>query len=144
MLRPTEWEATLSKTQLLATLYQIRSNPKYQAAEATRRVKKAAAMANAGEDTEDFGDIKLLINTWETISVLVLGLKKKDKELIFEVTPVLHMFTELSDAIEILGCKFPDLASNFRLLSKQHLEWLKFKDDRYQTGEQGGMHALFG
>ena len=64
----------MSKTQLLATLYQIRSNPKYQAAETTRRMKKAVALARAGEDTEDFGAIKLLINTWETISVLVLEL----------------------------------------------------------------------
>jgi hypothetical protein len=135
----------LSATQLLATLYQIRSNLNYQAAEGTRRKSGAAEMAkSADKDLTAFGQINLLVNTWETISVLVLGLKKKDRELIFEVTPVLYMFTELSDAIDILGCKFPDYASNFRLLSKQHLEWLKFKDDKYQTGEQGGMHALFG
>ena len=51
---------------------------------------------------------------------------------------------ELSDAIEIFSCENPAYAANFRLLSKQQVEWLKFKDDRYQTGEQGGMHALFG
>jgi hypothetical protein len=134
----------LSKTQLLATLYQIRSNPKYQVAEGLRRKNKAAALARASEDTEEFGAINLLINTWETISVLILELKNKDKELIFEVTPVLHMFTELSDAIDIFSEKFPDYAANFRLLSKQQLEWLRFKDERYQTGEKGGMHALFG
>jgi hypothetical protein len=134
----------LSKTQLLATLYQIRSNPNYQAAETLRRGNKVAEMAKDEKDIVKFGAVNLLINTWEMISVLILELKDKDRELIFEVTPVLYMFTELSDAIDILSCKFPDYASNFRLLSKQHLEWLKFKDDKYQTGEQGGMHALFG
>ena len=57
---------------------------------------------------------------------------------------MLYMFTELSDAIDIISCKFPAYAANFRLLSKQQLEWLKFKDERYQTGEKSGMHALFG
>ena len=128
-------------TQLLATVFQIRSNPHYQKAEVTRRSRGASVLARS-EEIEDLGAINLLINSWETISLLILQVK--DKDLIFEITPVLHMFTELSDAIEIIGCKFPDYAANFRLLSKLQADWLRFKDDRYQTGEQGGMHALFG
>jgi hypothetical protein len=137
---------TLSKTQLLATLYMMRTNAKYQGVEAQRRngKKDVAAMARADKSTQDYGDISLLINTWEAISVLVLELENEDKDFIFGTLPVLHMFTELSDAIEILSCESPAYAANFRLLSKQQVEWLKFKDDRYQTGEKGGMHALFG
>lgn len=101
-----------------------------------------SAMAEAGRNSVEFGAVNLLINSWEAISVLVL--RVKDKDLIFEITPVLYMFTELSDAIEIISCEFPDYAANFRLLSKLQADWLKFKDDRYQTGEAGGMHALFG
>jgi hypothetical protein len=137
VLHPATWEATLD-TQLLATIFQIRSNPSYQQAEGLRRqLNNVSAMAKV-----EFGSVNLLINSWETISVLVLQIK--DKDLIFKVTPVLHMFTELCDAIEILSCEFPDYAANFRLLSKLQAEWLSYKDDRYQTGEQGGMHALFG
>src|ERR1700757_3798518 len=88
--------------------------------------------------------INLLINTWEAISVLVLDFADEDKNFIFGILPVLYMFTELNDAIEVIGCKIPAYAANFRLLSKQQLEWLKFKDDHYQTGEKAGMHALFG
>jgi hypothetical protein len=99
-------------------------------------------MAKADRNSLEFGAINLLINTWETISILVLEIK--DKDSIFEILPVLYMFTELSDAIDIISCKFPAYAANFRLLSKQQLEWLKFKDERYQTGEKSGMHALFG
>ncbi len=130
-------------TQLLATIFQIRSNPSYQQAEGMRRLRNnVSAMARADKNSAEFGAVNLLVNSWEAISVLVLQIK--DKDLIFEITPVLYMFTELSDAIEIRSCEFPDYAANFRLLSKLHAEWLKFKDDRYQTGEQGGMHALFG
>jgi hypothetical protein len=142
VLHPAKWEATLD-TQLLATIFQIRSNPSYQAAETRRReLNNVSAMAKAGKNSVEFGHVNFLINSWETISVLVLQIK--DKDLIFAVTPVLHMFTELSDAIDIISCEFPHYAANFRLLSKLQAEWLKFKDDRYQTGEQGGMHALFG
>ncbi len=133
----------MNKTQLLATLYEIRSNPSYQLAEAKRQLSKdVSAMARADKSSAEYGAITLLINTWETISVLVL--KIKNKNLIFEITPVLYMFTQLNDAIEIIGEEFPDYAANFRLLSKLQSEWLKFKDERYQTGEKGGMHALFG
>lgn len=134
--------------QLLATIFQIRSNPSYQRAETMRQQAMrqhrngVSGMAKAGRNSAEFGAVNLLINSWETISLLVLQVK--DKDLIFEVTPVLYMFTELSDAIDIISCEFPDYAANFRLLSKLHAEWLRFKDDRYQTGAQGGMHALFG
>jgi hypothetical protein len=124
-------------------LYKIRSNASYQKAELARREKgDVSAMAMAKQDPVQYGQIRLLINTWEMISTLILEAKHKD--FIFETTPVLFMFTELSDAIDIISEDFPDYAANFRLVSKQQAEWLKFKDDRYQTGEKGGMHALFG
>lgn len=132
----------MNKTQLLATLYEMRTNAQYQTAETLRRKSSVADMAKADRNSLEFGAINLLINTWETISILVLEIK--DKDSIFEILPVLYMFTELSDAIDIISCKFPAYAANFRLLSKQQLEWLKFKDERYQTGEKSGMHALFG
>jgi len=142
VLHPAKWEATLD-TQLLATIFQIRSNRSYQQAEGMRRsINNVSAMAKADKNSVEHGAVNLLINSWEAISVLVLQIK--DKDLIFEITPVLYMFTELSDAIEIISCEFPDYAANFRLLSKLQAEWLKFKDDRYQTSEKGGMHALFG
>lgn len=123
----------------------MRTNAQYQDAERFRRTKVVAEMAKAGKNSAEYGAISLLINTWEAISVLVLDFKGEDKDdFIFGILPVLYMFTELSDAIEIISCEIPAYAANFRLLSKKQLAWLKFKDDRYQTGEQSGMHALFG
>ncbi|MGQ0683931.1 hypothetical protein [Bradyrhizobium sp.] len=134
----------MNNIQLLATIYTMRTNSQYQSAEFRRRDRNNIAAMAESESPEDSGAVKLLINTWETISTLVLELEDEDKHHIFESVPFTYMFTELNDAIEILGCKFPYLAANFRLVSKQQAAWLKFKDDRYQTGEQGGMHALFG
>ena len=135
---------TLNNIQLLATIYTMRTNSQYQSAEFRRReLNNVAAMAES-EVAGDSGAIKLQIITWETISLLVLGLDDEDKDHIFASVPFTYMFTELNDAIEILSCKFPYLAANFRLVSKQQAAWLKFKDDRYQSGELGGMHALFG
>jgi hypothetical protein len=135
---------TLSNIQLLATIYTMRTNSGYQGAELRRRTVNNVAEMAESEDPEVSGAVKLLINTWETIACLVLDLDDEDKEHIFASVPFTYMFTELNDAIEVLGCQFPYLAANFRLVSKQQAAWLKFKDDRYQTGESGGMHALFG
>ena len=134
----------MSNIQLLATIYSMRTNAGYQVAERRRRDKNNIAEMAESEDLDDANAVKLLINTWETIALLVLDLDDEDKEHVFASVPFAYMFTELNDAIEILGCKFPYLAANFRLVSKQQAAWLKFKDDRYQTGESGGMHALFG
>jgi hypothetical protein len=136
---------TLNNIQLLSTIYAMRTNSQYQTSEMRRRNFRdgIAAMAES-EVPEDSGAVRLLINTWETISVLVLELDHEEKDAIFASVPFLYMFTELSDAIDALDCKFPFFAANFRLVSKQQAAWLKFKDDKYQSGEQGGMHALFG
>jgi hypothetical protein len=124
-------------------LYEIRSNPSYQNAEVRRReLGNVSAMARAKQNTTEYGQVRLLINTWELISTLILQVKHKD--FIFETTPVLHMLTELSDAIDVISEEFPNYAANFRLAAKQQAEWLKFRDERYQTDAQGGMHALFG
>lgn len=134
----------MDKIQLLAWLYMMRTNPCYQQAESLRRTKAVAKMASAEKNSPEYAAINLLINTWEAISVLVLDLNEEDKNFVFGTLPALHMFTELNDAIEVIGSNTPAFASNFRLLSKHQLEWLKFKDDHYQTGAKAGMHALFG
>ena len=134
----------MDKIQLLALLYMMRTNPCYQQAESLRRTKSVAKMASADKKSPEYAAINLLINTWEAISVLVLDLSEEDRNFVFGTLPALHMFTELNDAIEVIGSNTPAFAANFRLLSKHQLEWLKFKDDHYQTGAKAGMHALFG
>ena len=133
----------MDKIQLLASLYMMRTSPWYQQAETLRRGKDVAKMA-ADKKSPEYAALHLLINTWEAISVLVLELNEEDRNFVFATLPAHHMFTELNDAIEVLGAKTPAFATNFRLLSKHQLEWLKFKDDHYQTGSKAGMHALFG
>jgi len=134
----------LDRTQLLASIYMMRTSPSYQQAESLRRSKAGSKMASADKKSAEHAALNLLINTWEAISVMVLELNEEDRNFVFGTLPALHMFTELNDEIETLGSNTPAFASNFRRLSKHQHEWLKYKDDHYHTGSKAGMHALFG
>ena len=91
------------ETAVLLAIETLRSNPEYHTAEVLRRktVGGSAAMAATSEGSAERSAVLLLIGTWESISVLMDGLKKRDK--IFEVTPICHMYRELKAGIEALG-----------------------------------------
>jgi hypothetical protein len=135
-------------SDILATLYSMRSNPTYQQAEALRQKVGAANMAGAEKNSAEYGAVCFLIGTWETIAVLSLPLAKTQKARVFEVTPVAFMHALLGDAILAIRKvdKGPGVnyAINFQKLSDEQTDWLKTKPESYHTGEGGGMHALFG
>lgn len=101
-------------------------------------------MASAAEGSAEYSAVLLLISTWETIALLISGVKKKDK--IFEVTPICHMHRELKEAIEHLRGSIPDFGANFTKLNTEYEAWLRKqkKDARYVTAACNGMHARFG
>jgi hypothetical protein len=135
---------TLNNIQLLATIYSMRTSAQYQKAELLRRRSTDVGGMAKDKTSDGYAAVNYQIQIWDVISAFVLDLDDEDRDDIFKFVPFLYMFTELNDAIEVISCEFPDYAANFRLASKHQLEWLKFKDDRYQTAEKGGMHALFG
>jgi hypothetical protein len=130
--------------ELLASLYAIRSTPAYHAAEVLRRATKgnALGMATAPEGSDEHSAVVLLISTWETIALMIMGGVDKDKA--FEVTPVGHMYGNLKEAIERLGKNIKGYASNFEKLNYNYDLWLSKQDTTYQTAARGGIHALFG
>lgn len=134
------------ETAILLAIETLRSNPEYHAAEVLRRrtTGGSAAMAAAPEGSAERSAILLLIGTWESIAVLMDGLKKRDK--IFEVTPVCHMWRELEAAIQILRRYFTGYAENFEDLYKAYEAWLKKqkKDAKYVSAACAGMYARFG
>lgn len=74
----------MHKTQLLATIYAMRTNAHYQTAEKRRRdLNDVGAMARTVKTDADYGSVILLINTWEAISLLVLELEDEDKDFFF-------------------------------------------------------------
>jgi hypothetical protein len=134
----------MDQTELLAALYAIRSNPAYHAAETLRqKSSNTAAMAappgSKKYNANQYNAVVLLISTWETIALMMDGVKNKNR--IFEVTPVGYMYDKLQGAIEKLD---PNYSVNFKNLYKEYTTFFNNKDSNYQTAAKGGMHALFG
>jgi hypothetical protein len=134
----------MNDTELLAALYAIRSNPAYHAAEMLRqKSSNSAAMAtppgSKKYNANQYNAVVLLISTWETIALMIDGVK--DKNRIFEVTPVAYMYEKLQGAIEKLDANY---SVNFTKLSQEYKTFLNNKEANYQTAAKGGMHALFG
>jgi hypothetical protein len=136
------------ETAVLLAIETLRSNPEYHTAEVLRRktVGGSAAMAATSEGSAERSAVLLLIGTWESIAVLMDGLKKRDK--IFEVTPICHMYRELKAGIEALRAFFgsPKYASNFEALDEAHRAWLEKhkKNGKYVGAVCGGLYARFG
>lgn len=134
----------MSDAAILATISGLRSLSSYQAAEALRRstLGGSGAMAKAPKGSDEHRAVVLLISTWETIAVMVGGMKKKDGA--FRVLPICHMYRELRDAIKHLG----DGVSVAELedLYVEYEAWLKAKklSAEYVSAVCGGMHAKFG
>ena len=137
----------MDETAILLGIEAMRSDPQYHAAEVLRRDTRggAATMALAPKDSKERNAVLLLISNWEVFSVLIRGSRGRDK--IFEVTPVCHMHTELSPAIEHLREEIPGLATNFEKMNVEYQAWLKKKkkDAKYVTAAcDGVLHAKFG
>jgi hypothetical protein len=65
----------------------------------------------------------------------------KNKNQIFEVTPVGFMYEKLQGAVEKLDANY---SVNFKKLSEEYETFLNSRDAKYKTAAKGGMHALFG
>src|SRR6476646_7644139 len=98
----------MASTDILAVLHNMRTAAYYLEAEMLRRQKGAAALANSPPDSEDQASIRCLIGTWEMIAAITLPLAEEDRKRVFEVFPILHMYTELKGAIEVYRAKDAD------------------------------------
>jgi len=139
----------MDENAVLLGIEAMRRDPEYHAAEVLRRKTKggAAKMAAAAEGSEALQAVRLLISNWDVIAVLMRDSKTKDKDKVFEVTPVCHMYTELEPAIQYLRKKIPDLATNFEKMNAEYQSWLKKnkKNAKYVSAACDGlMYAKFG
>jgi hypothetical protein len=126
----------------------------YHAAEVMRRDKGEIAMAMSPPNSEAYGKIRLLINTWDTIAGHVLG-NQALLEQFYLKTPVGHMWNALEPAIKIIqkgtgkgagaakGMK-SGYAKDFKTLNKKYTAWLKKQPAAYRTAALEGMNAQFG
>jgi len=135
----------MDTNELLLGIERMRSNTDYYAAESLRRSVGGIENLIDAKSTEGMAAAQLLIVTWETIAVLLRGVRGKDK--IYEVTPICHMYEALQPAIKHFRNEAPEFAVEFEKLNKDYVAWLKKKKKKgdYVSAACGGLlHARFG
>ena len=137
----------MNQDEALVALDAMRSNPKYNEAEVLRQSTAGGAVTLAKEDPKSakHGAVLLMINTWETIAVLLENVDPIDR--VFEVTPVCHMYTILKPAMDIVGAGVPSYGEKFATLYQRNLAWLEKakKDGKYKSAAcDGQIHSKFG
>jgi hypothetical protein len=136
----------VDQNELLLGIELMRSNSDYYAAEVMRRdVGGARSLVESGSTSEGQAAARLLIVTWESIAVLLRGVRAKDK--IYEVTPICHMYDALEPAIKYFRQDAPEFAAEFEKLNADYRAWLKKKkkSGAYVSAACGGLlHARFG
>ncbi len=130
--------------ELLVAFNTMRADHGYQAAERKRRAYKggAEAMARAPEHSDERAAIMTMIDTWVTISeMMVIVQNKDDLDRIFRVLPVCHMGAVLRPAMVQLG-HVPDA---FQMLCNRYDEWLEGRPQEYVSKACAGqIQARFG
>jgi len=127
------------------TVTQLRLNPPYLAAEATRRkAAGSAAMAAAGAASTDLAAVLLLIGTWERIAILASDLSPLQRGRFFRCTPVKLMWDSLRPAIDALGGA-ERFAPNFEELNATYGSWLESDEAReFRSAQRQTICLLFG
>jgi hypothetical protein len=138
----------MNMTEFLAAVHGMRSNPNYQQAEKARQIAGAETMAKGPPDSDNYGAVRFLIGTWETVSAMCLLLPRTERERAFEVLPICYMYSQLKPAIGIVraGGKepFPKYAGKFEQLRNEQDQWLDKDGAAYRSQEESGFHAMFG
>lgn len=132
----------------LFEIHQLRLSPSYQAAEAIWQSIGAKAMASSPTSTPQYGALRLMVGTWETIAIRV---RSNDalKVPFYQTNPVGFMWDKLLPGIKGVRGEFkssaaPSYAHEFELLNRAYGNWLKGLPAAYRTAALGGIHALFG
>jgi hypothetical protein len=131
----------MDQNELLLGIERMRSDPNYYAAEVMRRDRGTEVLIAP----EGRAAAQLLIVTWESIAILIRGVRSRDK--IYEATPICHMYKELEPAIKHFRKEAPEFAAEFEKLNADYLAWLKKKKKSgdYVSRACGGLlHARFG
>ena len=136
----------MDQNELLLGIERMRSDSNYYAAEVMRRDLGGAEGLIGPESTkEGKAAAQLLCVTWDSIAILIRGVRTRDK--IYEATPICHMYKVLEPAIKHFRKEVPEFAAEFEKLNADYLAWLKKKKKSadYVSKACGGLlHARFG
>ena len=125
----------------------LRLSAPYQAAEALRRGSSAEAMARREESSAEHAGVRLLIGTWERISMFAQDFNEPQRRRFFKCHPVGMVWLALEPAVQIIrprGYVDPRFASEFQDLAERYRQWTETPDGQeYRTEAQQAVCALF-
>ena len=133
----------------LSEIQALRLSPAYQAAELIRQQIGAAAMAAYPPASVQYGGLRLMIGTWETIAIKVRG-NDALKEPFYQNNPVGYMWNKLSPGIKAIRKVSKIKAvkalygNQFSLLNTAYGRWLKDQPADYRSAALSGISAQFG
>jgi hypothetical protein len=145
--------------QVVMNVAHLRSNPKYKEAELMRRklgVHGAATMAKAPQGSEQYANIRLLIGTWNRISVFAGEFSAPQKRRFFKCHPVGLTWKVLAPGVEVIRTSFEktddvpepvtkDYAKDLEALAAEYTKWTKTPDGKeYQSEARQAVCADFG
>lgn len=128
----------------------LRSGLAYRQAEILRRKKYAGSAgvkkwAALKEDSVEYGSLRLLIGTWDSMGSQILALPPADRVPFYQTNPVGYMWELLKPAVMEIRKKIGhDYAKNFEKLAEAYKAWLQSQPPEYQTAAQNGLSAQFG
>lgn len=129
---------------ILGKIKDLRSGAAYQAAEGTRQSKANGAYDMAiGTDAEK-AQVRLMIDTWESIANLALGIGAISRNAIFGSAPIRYMWRALRPAIDKFRVNEPGYASRFEEVSVAYDTWLTAQGPGYTSEVDQGLNAMFG
>ena len=138
--------ATVSEE--LAAILQMRLGPDYQAAESIRQSLGAEAMALSPPSTPPYAGIRLMVGTWDAISLRVQA-NDALKVPFYQNNPVGFMWLQLLPGIKVIRGEFKRQAQHyyakqFENLDRAYMRWLKKQPAAYRTAALQGINAQFG
>ena len=124
---------------------QLCSNTEYREAFHMSRRKGPEEMAKADKNSDEYAAIRLLIGTWDRISIFGKDFNPKQRQQFFRHHPVSLVWKRLEPATKVIRYDTDEkFAREFEGLHKQYQKWTESKDgEEFRTTQQQAIGGLF-
>jgi hypothetical protein len=124
---------------------QLCSNTEYREAFHMSRRQNPEEMAKTDKNSDAYAAIRLLIGTWDRISIFGKAFNAKQRQQFFRHHPVSLVWQRLEPATKVIRRNTDErFAKEFEDLHKQYQKWTASEDGReFRTAQQQAIGGLF-
>jgi len=142
--------------QVVVNIAHLRSNAKYKEAELMRRKIGSAVMAQSPQHSEEYANVRLLIGTWNRISVFAGEFSATQKRRFFKCHPINLTWKVLKPGVDVIRQGLDqtkdvpepvskEYGKDLEALAVEYVKWTKTADGReYQSEARQAVCADFG